>query len=49
MLKGKKFDAFALSLVEKSPFRDTECAFRTLEWRFRITERRFFQWFDDFS
>ena len=44
------------SLVEKSPFRDTECAFRTLEWpfrtlewRFRITERRFLQWFDDFS
>ena len=48
MLKGKKFDAFALFLVDKSPFRDTECAFRTLErpfriteWRFRITERRF--------
>lgn len=40
---------FVLSLVEKSPFRDTECAFRTLEWRFRITERRFFLWFDDFS
>ena len=48
MLKGKKFDAFALVSVDKSPFRDTECAFRTLErpfriteWRFRITERRF--------
>lgn len=40
---------FVLSLVEKSPFRDTEWPFRTLEWRFRITERRFFQWFDDFS
>lgn len=47
---------FVLSLVEKSPFRDTECAFRTLEWPFRITEwrfciteRRFFLWFDDFS
>lgn len=32
---------FVLSLVEKSPFRDTECAFRTLEWPFRITEWRF--------
>ena len=34
MLKGKKFDAFAL-------FRDTEYAFRTSEWPFRDTERRF--------
>lgn len=40
---------FVLSLVEKSPFRDTECAFRDLERLFRVTERRFFQWFDDFS
>ena len=41
MLKGEKFDAFTLSLVDKSPFRDTECAFRALEWPFRITEWRF--------
>ena len=33
MLKGKKFDAFTLVSVDKSPFRITE-------WRFRITERR---------
>ena len=36
-----------ISCEPKSPFRDTECAFRTLErpfriteWRFRITERK---------
>ena len=41
MLKGKKFDAFALFALEKSPFRDTEYAFRTSEWPFRVTEWRF--------
>ena len=35
MLKGKKFDAFAL-------FRDTERPFRSSERIFRVTERRFF-------
>ena len=41
MLKGKKFDAFTLSLADKSIFRDTECTFQITEWRFRTTECTF--------
>ena len=38
MLKGKKFDAFALNSVQKSPFRSLECPFRDSEWPFRDLE-----------
>ena len=41
MLKGKKFDAFALRPQDKSSFHDTERPFQTTEWPFRNTERRF--------
>jgi len=41
MLKGEKFDAFTLSLADKSIFRDTECTFQIMEWRFRTTECTF--------
>ncbi len=33
MLKGKKFDAFALFRDSECPFRDLECPFRDLERR----------------
>ena len=49
MLKGKKFDAFALFALVKSlfkafecPFRAFECAFRAFEQTFQKHERRFF-------
>ena len=41
MLKGKKFDAFALFRDTEPPFRDTERPFQSTECTFRITERRF--------
>ena len=40
MLKGKKFDAFALFRDTERPFQITEWPFQTTEWPFRITERR---------
>ena len=34
MLKGKKFDAFALLCLIKSPFRAFECRFKAFEQTF---------------
>ena len=38
MLKGKKFDAFALFALDKSLFKDFECPFRAFECPFRAFE-----------
>lgn len=41
MLKGKKFDAFAL-------FDTLELEFQTLEHKFQTLEHRFFWWFSGY-
>ena len=41
MLKGKKFDAFALSEPMKVPFKAFECAFKAFECPFKDFEQRF--------
>ena len=41
MLKGKKFDAFTLSLVDKSPFMLLKCLFKGSERAFKVSERTF--------
>ena len=41
MLKGKKFDAFTLSLADKSLFKGFECPFKGSECPFKGFERNF--------
>ena len=41
MLKGKKFDAFALLCLIKSLFKAFECPFKAFECTFRAFECRF--------
>ena len=41
MLKGKKFDAFALFSLMKSPFKGSECTFKGSERTFKGFERTF--------
>ena len=56
MLKGKKFDAFALQTPYKSPFKGFERTFKGSERTFKGSERifkgseqTFKVWFNDFS
>ena len=56
MLKGKKFDAFALETTIKSPFKDLERTFKAFERTLQSTEQNFIcgsqilvVWFNDFS
>ena len=41
MLKGKKFDAFALQTPHKSPFKGFERTFKGFERTFKGSERTF--------
>ena len=49
MLKGKKFDAFALFRDLECPFRDFECPFKAFERRIYCGSTKFSLWFNDFS